>query len=220
MTTYNYDHFKPEDYAHDRFDAPQIGAGAPDFVAYTLEGEEVKLSDFFGRPLVLELGSMTCPVFVGVMSHMKKIMEEFSEVQFLVLYVREAHPGEKRGAHQSDKEKRQRAKECSAMYSDPRTVLVDSVDGTAHTTYGLFPNSVYIINQQGRIFWRAKWNHPKELRKNLQLFLAGKQGREESSSELPGALNPSAFLKGGMVALWDFVKGFPKLIWLKFVKRR
>ncbi|MEX0934899.1 MAG: deiodinase-like protein [Candidatus Paceibacterota bacterium] len=220
MDKYNYNHFKPEDYAHDKFNAPQIGEKALDFTAYTPEGEKVKLSDFFGKPLVLEMGSMTCPVFVGVMPQMKKLIHEFPDVQFLVLYVREAHPGEKRGAHHSNEEKRKRAHECSALYDDPRRVLVDDVSGTAHTTYGLFPNSVYIIDRQGEIFWRAKWNHPKELKENLELLLAEKRAADESASEVPGALNPSAFLRGGMVALWDFIKGFPRLIWLKFIKSR
>lgn len=219
MKEYNYSHFKPEDYTHDRFDAPNMGEPAPNFTAYTPEGEMVKLSDYFGVPLVLEMGSMTCPVFVGVMPRMKKLSEEFPQVRFLVLYVREAHPGEKRGVHRSNDEKLERAKECKAMHNDPRTVLVDDVSGSAHTTYGLFPNSVYIIDADGIIFWRAKWNHPKELRENLHLLSEGKSAKEEPTSELPGALNPSAFLKGGKVALWDFIKGFPKLIYLKFIKR-
>ncbi len=220
MVQYNYSHFKAGYYAHDRFSAPNIGDSAPDFTAYTLEGKKVKLSDYFGAPLVLEMGSITCPVFVGVMSSMKKLQEKFPQVKFLVLYVREAHPGEKRGAHHSNKVKQKRAKECKTLHNDPRTVLVDDVSGRAHKIYGLFPNSTYIIDGGGKIFWRAKWNHPKELQKNLQRLFAKKKATKESSSELPGALSPGAFLKGGWIALWDFVKGFPKLVWLKFIKPR
>ena len=161
---------------------------------------------------------MTCPVFIGMQSSMKKLVRDFPDVQFLVLYVREAHPGENRGAHTSNEEKQKRAKECKATYKDPRKVLVDDVSGAAHTTYGLFPNSVYVIEKDGTIFWRAKWNHPKELRKNLKRLLSGKSPAQESKSELPGALRPRVFLRGGFVALWDFIKGFPKLIWLKFIR--
>ncbi|MEX1027086.1 MAG: deiodinase-like protein [Candidatus Paceibacterota bacterium] len=218
MKEYNYTHFKPEDYAHDKFDAPEIGEEAPDFTAYTPEGKEVRLSDYFGTPLVLEMGSITCPVFVGVMPRMKKLIKDFPNTTFLVLYIREAHPGERRGAHQSNDEKQNRARECQAMYSDPREILVDNISGEAHRTYGLFPNSVYIIDSDGKIFWRAKWNHPKELRENLQLLSEGKEATKESVSEVPGALRPFVFLHGGKIALWDFVKGFPKLIWLKFIK--
>ncbi|MEX0933688.1 MAG: deiodinase-like protein [Candidatus Paceibacterota bacterium] len=220
MNKYNYKRFQPKlYYSSDGFYGPKPGEQAPDFTAYTLEGKEVRLSDFFGKPIVLEMGSVTCPVFVGVMSRMKKLIKEFPQVQFLVLYVREAHPGEKRGAHRSNKEKRQRAQEYKAMYKDPRTVLVDDVSGLAHTTYGLFPNSVYII-KDGIIFWRAKWNHPTELQKNLRLLSEGKPAAKELPSEVPGALSPRVFLNGGFVALWDFVKGFPKLIYLKSFKRR
>jgi hypothetical protein len=54
--------------------------------------------------------------------------------------------------------------------------------------------------------------------KKTKFLIDGKSAEKKSSSEVPGALNPRAFLKGGMVALWDFMKGFPKLIYLKFIK--
>ncbi|MEX2369313.1 MAG: deiodinase-like protein [Candidatus Paceibacterota bacterium] len=220
MKEYNYNHFSPEDYAHDSFAAPKIGQRAPDFTAYTLDGKVVQLSDFFGQSVVLEIGSLTCPVYAGVLKRMRRLQKEFTEVTFLLLYVREAHPGERRGQAQTNKAKRQRAQECKDIYKDPRMVLVDDVSGKAHKAYGLVPNSVFIIDRNGKIFWRAKWNQPRELRENLRRLTNNQPATGESHSELPGALRPRAFLYGGWVAVWDFIKGFHRLIWLKFLKRR
>jgi len=41
-----------------------------------------------------------------------------------------------------------------------------------------------------------------------------KTAEKEYASEAPGALNPRAFLNGGIVALWDFIKVFPKLLYV------
>jgi cytochrome oxidase Cu insertion factor (SCO1/SenC/PrrC family) len=45
--------------------APGVGEPAPDFELPSLEGEAVSLSSLRGRPVVLEFGSFTCPMFCG-----------------------------------------------------------------------------------------------------------------------------------------------------------
>ncbi|MEX1014087.1 MAG: deiodinase-like protein [Candidatus Paceibacterota bacterium] len=214
---YNYSNFSSSDYNFDGFDGPKQGEKVLDFKAKTLDGKEVKLSDYFGKPLVLEMGSFTCPVYAGMVSKMKKIRDDFPEIEFLVLYVREAHPGERRGAHKSLEEKIKNAQESCDYYKEDRTVLVDGIDGEAHRKYGSFPNSVYVINEMGTVVWRAKWNRSKELRKALSALLAGGEVPRELDVETPGALRLSALFKGGFVAVKDFVLGIPSLIWKKFI---
>mgnify|MGYP005844806657 CR=1 FL=1 len=215
---YNYTRFSPDRYDFAEFNAPVIGEQAPDFSAVTSVGKVVKLSDFLGQPIVLELGSITCPVYAGLTNKMNQLADVFPDVQFLLLYVREAHPGERCGAHQSLDEKQERARETQNRYGENRTILMDDLEGTAHQLYGMFPNSVFLINKHGKIAWRAKWNRPEVLKEALEKLKSGEQMPPELTSEIPGGSRFSALLKGGWLAVWDFVKAFPVLVWQKFFK--
>jgi hypothetical protein len=90
---YNYSNFKPDYYNFTEFKGAKAGEKALDFDAYGLDGEKVKLSDFLGTWLVLETGSFSCPMYVGNIHKMNRLAKKFKDVRFLVLYVREAHPG-------------------------------------------------------------------------------------------------------------------------------
>ena len=46
-------------------DAPQLGALAPNFELPDLEGRHHRLADWRGKPVVIEFGSYTCPIFCG-----------------------------------------------------------------------------------------------------------------------------------------------------------
>ena len=62
----------------------------------SLNGEIVKLSDFKNsRNVVLTFGSATCPQTAASIGGLRSLAREFpvSEVEFLFIYVREAHPG-------------------------------------------------------------------------------------------------------------------------------
>lgn len=63
MTDYNYDSFSPGNYDLQSADGPEVGQKAPDFELQTHDGQKQRLLDFEGEYLVLELGSMTCPLF-------------------------------------------------------------------------------------------------------------------------------------------------------------
>ena len=51
--------------------------------------------------MVLETGSSTCSMYTKNIPDMKGIEEEFPDVKFLMIYVQEAHPGERLGAHKN-----------------------------------------------------------------------------------------------------------------------
>src|SRR5438067_1205699 len=82
-----------------RRDGPAIGQPAPEFELADLDGNLVRLSDLRGRPVVLEFGSYTCPIFSGRVPAMEQLAREHPEAICLVIYVREAHPGENQPAH-------------------------------------------------------------------------------------------------------------------------
>lgn len=62
---YNYKNFKTKYYEMDPFIsvAPRVGECAKDFTALGLDGKPIKLSDFKGKRIILETGSVTCPMF-------------------------------------------------------------------------------------------------------------------------------------------------------------
>lgn len=59
---------------------------APDFTAVDAEGNEVKLSDYLGKPIVLNFWASWCPPCKSEMPEFNKVYEEMGdEVQFLMV---------------------------------------------------------------------------------------------------------------------------------------
>ncbi|MEL6667263.1 MAG: deiodinase-like protein [Pseudomonadota bacterium] len=165
--SYNYDAFANDFYEARNFidGAPHIGECAPDFEAHLLNGKTAKLSDWNGQTIVLETGSLTCPIFAGNSSAMEALRADLSDkAAFLVLYVREAHPGTKRPAHRSDADKMRAAQETANVFAPGRTILVDDTTGSVHKQWGQLPNSVWIIGPDGRVIYRTDWNDPDTVR--------------------------------------------------------
>ena len=88
MKTYNYDGFSTKEYNLNNFQGPELGTKAPNFELLNLEGQRTSLLDFKGDFLVLETGSITCPLFQGRRKGMTSLASEFPNVSFSVLYVR------------------------------------------------------------------------------------------------------------------------------------
>ena len=79
--------------------APKPGDIAPDFEAERMSGggqrsgDRIKLSDFRGKPVALQFGSYTCPVWRCQLDRFNEIYSELKhQYQFLTVYTREAHP--------------------------------------------------------------------------------------------------------------------------------
>lgn len=165
---YNYRHFGPEHYDFRTFDGPEPGDEAPNVELWTLEGERVELADFEGSWVVLETGSITCPITDSKVRAMDELQRAFEDVEFVLLYTREAHPGEHFEAHDSFEAKLDRARTFAAEYDVERTVLVDDVGGTAHRQYGGMPNSVHVINPEGVVVMRGDWNDVRTVKRVLE----------------------------------------------------
>lgn len=214
--TYNYRHFGPEHYDFRSFDGPRPGDKAPDFEAFTLDGEMVSLSDFRGKWVVLETGSITCPITDSKVHAMDKLHRQYEDVVFILLYTREAHPGEHYDAHESTDAKLERASTFADEYNLKREVLVDDATGTAHRKYGSMPNSVHIINPDGVVVMRGDWNDVKTVRAVLEERDPDRiyerevyRGRPLFFTEKKGVRRVLA--NAGPRAVWDFVKKAPVL---------
>jgi len=104
---------------------------------------------------------------------MESLARKYSgSVDFYVLYVREAHPGQYYPAHGSFSEKLKNANDLNREEKVGRTILIDDFEGTMNRDYGARPNSVYIIGSDGVISYRADWNEPREVEKYLNVLLA------------------------------------------------
>lgn len=166
---YNYESFDFSSEAAElerwQREGPHIGDPAPEFELADLDGNRLRLSDLRGRPVVLEFGSHTCPIFSDRVAAMEQLANEHPEASFVVIYVREAHPGEIQGGHRTMVEKRAAAHKLALEAALTRRVLVDSVDGATHRTYGGAWNPVYVIDANGRVVMRQAWNHPADVRR-------------------------------------------------------
>ena len=82
-------------------------------------------------------------------------------MEFVVVYVRDPHPGEpayrKYVQPENMKQRKQYAKELADTRNMAATVVVDSIQDETYTLYGSLPNMVYVINRDGTIAYKATW---------------------------------------------------------------
>ena len=123
---------------------------------------------------MLELGSMTRPLFLTRHDSMQKIASDFPNASHAVLYVREAHPGEAIPAHKTMDDKKAVASLLKDELADPRTILVDGVGGEVHLAYRSVPNAAYIIDKQGVVRFKAPWSNSATTRRALDAVLQDK----------------------------------------------
>jgi peroxiredoxin len=153
---------------------PKPGERAPEFEGHTLDGDKVRLKDLRGHSnLVLTFGSATCPFAAASIQGMNHLYNRFEDddVQFLFVYVRESHPGERMPAHRSQ-EAKIRAAEIFRNEEDlDIPIVVDELDGRVHRKYGELSNATYLIDKSGRVAFRAIWTRPKVVARALQELL-------------------------------------------------
>ncbi|MFT4959838.1 MAG: peroxiredoxin [Paracoccaceae bacterium] len=220
MSSYNYDNFSTDDYEFDTVVGPKVGDKAPDFELTTVTGDPKRLLDFDADFLVLEMGSITCPLFQSRRGIMGGLESEFDQVKCVVLYVREAHPGAQIKAHQNSADKQSCALRLKEQDSETRLILVDDFKGDAHMAYGSMPNAVFIIDQGGTVVFRAEWNNPSAVRHAIKALVAGKKVTAKAYFRPPLPWRAiRTFKHAGTGSALDFFKGLPFLIWQNIVKR-
>ena len=171
---YNYEHFTREHLEESEraaFSGSEPGEPAPDFKAHTLNGKTIRLNDFEGKKNVLLIfGSVTCPMTASSISGINQLYDQFrgNDLEFLFVYVREAHPGEKMPAHKSMKDKTRAAQLLRDKEEIKMPVLVDDLHGGIHRKYSRLPNAAYLIDKSGRVAFRSLWAQPAPLAAAIQ----------------------------------------------------
>lgn len=211
---YNYRHFDPKDYNFSVFEGPKAGEKFIDFQALTLEGKKVSLSDYLDKPIVLDTGSVTCPIYANTQTSMNRLQKQYPNVHFLLLYVREAHPGGKTKSIRTMQEKIEHAKSVHKYYDEHREILIDDVEGTAHRLYGSMPNMTYVIGTDGIVKFRANWTNIDALKTVLETIETDRIEKKDYYDLVKPApwIAIRTLLIGGMSALMDFLRGLPRLL--------
>ncbi len=227
LRPYNYESFQGTDlFRHAAKTAfgsgPGPGAEAPDFQIQTLDGDEIRLSDFYGeKNIVLTFGSATCPFTISSIGGMNDLYEEYEDredVAFFFVYVREAHPGENFPAHGSMDDKIDAARRFQKEEKLKIPMLIDSLGGSAHRKYGKTANPTYVIDKAGRIAFRTLWTQPGVISGVLEALinLQDQEGNdhvvvgEGENSKVPltqAAIHSyRALRRGGKKSVRDFKK--------------
>jgi hypothetical protein len=188
-------------------DGPKPGDHAPGFELPAVDGGVVRLGDLLGQAVVIEFGSYTCPVFCGHVPAMESLAKRHPDVHWLVIYTREAHPGEVTPAHHRPEDKRAAARRLAAAESLGRRLLIDDLDGSVHRRYGGAWDSIYVIGPEGLVVLRQAWNHPDRVDEVLHELASGKDVRARQTTDMaPPGGRPfgEGLLRGGTRALHDF----------------
>lgn len=109
-------------------------------------------------PTLLVFGSATCPATDQAIPGLRDLHGRFGDkVRFVLVNVREAHPGGNFPQPRSAEAKQENACRLEELYALPFAVAVDDLDGTLHRALGTKPNSAYLLAKDGTILFRAHW---------------------------------------------------------------
>ncbi|MFG0330151.1 MAG: deiodinase-like protein [Phycisphaerales bacterium] len=163
---------------------PAVGDTAPVFTLTNLEGDEVSLADFRGKPVVLEFGSYTCPIFRRKVDAIDALRDRYgTNVNWILVYTMEAHPtdgwavetnrrqGIEIAQHTSYESRVESARLCAEKLDLDLTLLVDSFDDAVTTAYSGHPNRGYIIDADGVIVSKQVWIEADQTKRVLDELL-------------------------------------------------
>jgi hypothetical protein len=151
-------------------EGPPIGEPAPAFSLPTREGgPEVALASFKGeKPVALIFGSYTCPPFRHSAIRLRQVVDTYaSRVQFLFVYIREAHAVDGRTPMPSAdqplveepttlEERNAVATQCSLdLGFDRFPTLVDGMDNAVARAYAAPPARLYVIDRDGKVAYKG-----------------------------------------------------------------
>ena len=213
-SAYNYEHFNIATFERELANQHRMsrpGDRVPDITLLDLSGQKVSLKDYLGKEVVLETGSISCPLFIHNMREMQDLAQLYPEKVFLVLYVRETFPGGRIHSHHYLADKLEQARRLQNSESESRRILLDTIDGKMHRFLGYLPNMLVHIDKNGLIKYKTNWNRPLHLQMILNGLLVHWKNQPVRPPHPPFALARRVLLRAGVRACWDFIRELPKL---------
>jgi hypothetical protein len=149
---------------------PAVGDPAPDFTLKTVDGSrEFTLSEQIGpKPVVLIFGNITCRPFRSQGGNIEKLYKRYLDrANFLMVYVREAHPADGWRSPANDaaqitleqpktyEERVDAAETCQLKLGFEMPFLVDTIDDRVGGTYSGMPSRLYVIDRTGKIVYKS-----------------------------------------------------------------
>ena len=169
---------------------PVVGESAPDFTLETNDTKrKVTLSKLIGpKPVVLVFGNFTCGPFRNQAGNIEKLFRMYKDrAQFVMVYVREAHPTDGWSMESNDRvgvslaqprtyeERVAVAQTCGNRLSLGFPMLVDTIDDTVGARYSGMPSRLYLIDGDGKVAYKSGRGpfgfKPAELEQSLILLL-------------------------------------------------
>lgn len=199
---------------------PRPGDKVPDFELQTLDGTIFSSGDLkVTGPVLLVFGSLTCPMTDSAAPGINELHSRFGDrVRFMLVSVREGHPGASVPQPQTLQEKLEHAEMMRDFHAHKFEVAVDDVDGTLHQALSPKPNSAYIIDKDGAILFRAHWASDKKgLAQALAAVVDGKPLRRSHSGGTMAAMMrmipylPAVLDRAGKGAWRDMWMGMPPI---------
>jgi hypothetical protein len=176
---------------------PGPGDHIPTFDLDTVDGGRFASDEFDGHgcPVLLVFGSLTCPITESAGDGLVELHRIYGDsVRFVVVNVREAHPGEHASQPATIGAKTRHATRLREHHGMDFEVAVDDVDGTVHRAFGTRPSSAYLIDPAGTIVFRAHWSN---LTDELDAALAAvTNGRAMAKPAVGGTLRAMAKMTG------------------------
>lgn len=165
----------------------------PDAKVLDLETKnEVEIQSLIkSKPVVIQIGSVTCPSYHLNIPFIKEIEKKFAgKVEFYTLYTRENHPGNRYKVHKSLKQKIKYAKALSKLDGINHKILVDDVNGALHQALGNFGNSIYLIGKDQIISHWSMYAEPASLEKAIVNLLENKGNGADANFTKGSEIHP------------------------------
>ena len=184
---------------------PKLDESAPDFTLKTNDGKsDITLSKLVGpKPVVLVFGSFTCGPFRSHSGNIEKLYQRYKDqANFVMIYVREAHPTDGWRMESNDRvgaitaqpksyeERADVAQKCGKLFHFGFPMLVDTIDDTVGARYSGMPGRLYLIDRDGKVAFKSGRGpylfKPAELEQALVLLLQ-EQGAKGREARVPSA---------------------------------
>lgn len=184
---YRFKHLSVSDVMRDMYFSsgdPSPGDRVPAFDLPTLDGGRFRARDLAETgPALLIFGSSTCPMTDHATPGLNELHHRFGrQVRFVIVNVREAHPGSAFPQPATLTAKMNHAERLRDLYNFKFEVAVDDMDGTLHRALSPKPNSAYVLGAVGTILFRAQWaNDTEALAAALAAVVVGKPPRHAQS---------------------------------------